>query len=399
MKNAAWLSFFAASLVLGTTSYSSAQQPAAKQAAAQQAAIPPAALALLPDRSRHVAVVVQGDVTFKRAGWKEHAPLRFGTVLRLGDLLTLSADASATVVCDGFATAKIVGGPGTKPVPCPRGKSPNHIWDTYRYLPSARIEVPVSNLTASAGATTFDIEPELIWPAVPSADGYVISLKGPGTAWQSTIKGCSTETEAAVCSAAFESLHNRPKLQLNAMYMLAITPKSDDGKASGLSFARAFTVLDRPADIVVQSILSSLKNLGVGPLIVSFLSGRMLASVGSHDDAISMFNALRPQLSEPALDAELAGVYREKGSDSVAEKLLESAIEAYTKNGDVVGRALAEESLGDIQIKASRLVSGLAHLQNARAIYEKLGDATEVKRLDESLLMLKKIDLIRTQVR
>src|SRR6266699_1552954 len=64
----------------------------------------------------NLAVFIEGQVSVKRKGWTNYAPVVFGTSLRIGDLLHLDESSRAKVVCSDLTLRDI--SPGIVGVPC-----------------------------------------------------------------------------------------------------------------------------------------------------------------------------------------------------------------------------------------------------------------------------------------
>ncbi len=338
----------------------------------------------------HVVVVVTSDVTFRRLGWTQSAPVRFGTALLADDLLTFGPGASAVIVCDGFATKATIAGPGIKPVPCGIAASQIPIdWNHGQLIPTAHIDVPSSSFTTSTWLRTYENKPNFAWPAVPGADSYEVAVRGHGVDWKAT----TTTTTVASPSIL-------PKLEFDQAYDVSVVPmlkkKPLPGTQNGRPlFTQRFQVVSLPRNLDITAVIGALSTLGLPQTVVTFLTGRLQALSGRYDAAIVSLLGLRGQLNEPALSRELGEVYRAKGSYGDAEKLLSDAVLLYQKNGDIIGRALAEEAIANIQVKSpGRITSAIAHLRTALQTYQTLGDKPDTERVQTSL---KSLDQLNTR--
>jgi hypothetical protein len=336
----------------------------------------------------HVTVVVTGDVMFRRPGWTTFAPVRFGTMLRQGDLLNLGAGASAIIVCDGFTTAaRVAGQVANAPVPCARPTPPSSWHGNGALIPTARIDIPSSSLTPGALPTwTYDDTPAFAWLAVPGADSYEVNVHGSGVDWTWN----TSETTVGEPGAM-------PKLKEEQGYSISITPKFHDKplpeeKELMPLFKKDFRVVSRPSSRDVDARLAAAGKLGLPAPIATFLAGRILATSGAYDKAIAMLQAIRAQLDEPALRRELGEVYSAKGSYSDAERFLIEAMQLYEKNGDVFSGAIAHEAIASVHLRsASRIESAIIHLDAALQTYRKLGDKPDAERVQAVIASLTKL--------
>ena len=337
----------------------------------------------------HTVVKVTGDVSFKRQGWRNFAPVRFGTILQRGDLVRFEPNASVLVVCDGFSAAITIEGPGAKPVPCDGGTATPVRWRKIPVIPTAQIDVPSKlelALVSPADAPTtvltktYEQNPTFTWLSVPGADSYEVKLTGPGVTWRDRVYG--NDTWGAV---------DPPKLTAGQNYAISIVPFLKDQPLTNASIkavqtllSQKFEVLTRPADSDVSGVVQSLARLPLPPAVATFLTAQAMARFGLFDGAISSLLEIQTQLQEPALKRELGEIYVAQSSFTQASTALSEAADLYSRDGDVLGRALAVEALANIEAKnASGLNKALGDFQTARDIYDRLGDKENVSRLDE----------------
>lgn len=365
-----------------------------------------------PPKPSHTVVKVTGDVTFKRQEWKQFAPARFGTVLRLGDLLKFDAGASTLVVCDGFGVAITISGPGSKPVTCPATKAPGSMWQRTPVVPTAHIDIG-SSLALAATApdyqrihkllsaehkgapkqsewlaemyglaphVTYANNPTFAWAAVPGADSYELRLHGPNLDWKNLVYTNDTFGADEV-----------PTLEEGLNYSIGVVPmfKNKPLKTASVTAAaklmyRTISVMRRPEAADVLAATMALAKLGLPDVVMKFLTAQVLVRSGSFDTALASLLGIQDQLKEPALLKELGEVYIARLSFPEATTSLTNAIALYEKNGDVIGRALAEEALANIDAKdASRVPQALVRYRVALETYRQLGDQFNVLRLEQ----------------
>jgi hypothetical protein len=330
-----------------------------------------------------VAMVAGGTAEFKRQHWTRYAPARLGTIVRRGDLIRLGPSARVLILCDGSGQPlQALAGAGVKAVPCgaDRRQKP-WIWDDDSVIPTAQIHVPSSNLWASAMlAKTFDATPWLTWADVPGASGYEVEVTGQGINWKSLVQGNELMYPAEA-----------PTLKPNAEYHVTIHSIPEKGSAASMLFMNRLSIVPRPSQAALAMTTSDLERLALPKAILTFFVAKFLALNGQHEVAIRSLESIRRELDEPAIVRELGDVHLAAGNTAAAQKFLAEAITLFSKNGDTVGHALAEEALASLESRtAPGRASAVSRLRAALAIYTDLGDQVEMTRINGLLAELAK---------
>lgn len=358
---------------------------------------------------QHVVVGVDGgSVSFKRPAWRQFAPVRFGTVLQEGDLLDLALNASATIVCDGFTTSAMVGGPGIKPVPCAPGKQKPIWWGDIPLIAVSEIDLPtrkdLQSMMVLTGTT--ETKPSVAWLAVPGAREYRVQITGDDLDWEATTKNNTTRGMA----------DSFPTLKEDSTYEVSVVPvlderlsrlsresreKTDAGAATALAGERArmaglsllrnqrFRVVGRIEDSVLSGAAIELGKLGLPEPVTTFLKAKLFARYGSYDVALQSLQTIAGSLSASALGRAMGDVYAAKGSMAEAERAFTEAVALYAKDGDTFNRAQTDEALGAVQSKvASKRASAIARLKAALQTYDALGDTVDAARVNALLAVL-----------
>jgi hypothetical protein len=340
---------------------------------------------------QHIVVKVEGgNVTFKRPAWRQFTAARFGTVLQEGDLLNLPSTGSATIVCDGFANAVAVAGPGIKPVPCSgsSAKTKPSEWNKVPVIPTAHIDLPIQKHLALLGmARTYETKPIVNWLSIPGADEYSIEVSGENFAWTGTTTGTSITLDRALGTSAGLDLYNVSVTPMAKHKMIQVVEST-----ARLLRDQRFAVVSRITDNVLVTTADGLEKLGLPEPVLKFLKAKLYALFGSYDVAISSLESLQGILSEPARDRTLGEIYAAKGSLAEAEGSLARAATMYEKDSDSFGRALTDEAIAGVLLKAeNKRAAAVARLTAALHTYQALGDevdATRVKTLLDGLAPL-----------
>jgi hypothetical protein len=344
----------------------------------QPTSIPPA------DDSAHLLIVVQGPVNVKRAGRSEYAPGMFGMVLHRGDLLRLDGDAQAKVACADLTLADAASGTGS--VPCKMGQGIIADPATGSRVSAARSNIPsdIPIVIAPRRTRILNARPTLRWSPMPGIDTFKVSIQKNDTVWNTDISG---QTQVAYPA-------NAPALTTGQTYKVVVQAgerSSEDKLIPDLGF----TVAPPNEVSEIREAESKIKALGLaeGPteylIAVLYATRKPEVRDNFNAEAIERLENLVASFKEPAVLRMLGDLYLKIGVLSLAEERYVQAVELSKALNDVEGQADELQTLGMIYTLLGNKDEALQHLQEAIALYQKLGDTSAVKAIEAELTKLK----------
>jgi len=315
---------------------------------------------------QNLLVWASGDAAYKRPGWLEYSPATFGTAFVRGDLLRVSTDGQAILVCADLSLATLESG-YMGGVPCPDG---NHILtrgDSLVIAPQRGVGttgvVPI--LLQPRHSFVRDPHPLIRWTPTTSGTTYTVRVWGTGLDWQ----GETASTELHYPDDA-------PPLHEGVTYRVTIT----DG--AGRSSSEETTALDLgfallPAGEVagVDSLVDQVRSLQLREEGARLVEAEIYAGHLLRVEAISTLASLASSGDAPAVLERLADQYAAIGLFDEARQHYEAALAGYAALDVPAGRADALLGLGLAQRGDGDRTLATETLEQARRLYADLGDA------------------------
>lgn len=325
-------------------------------------------------RGLHLMVAVQGKVSVKRKGWRVYAPAGFGTVLRLGDLLSLEGASRATVACADLTVHEMPA--GLSGVPCPATRPALLVYEGSLLNPT-RADVPdeIPVVVSPRRTKLLARRPRLRWEPMVGVAEFEVSVRGPGVDWSAVVRSA---TEVAYPE-------NAPALQPGAVYKVSVVAggrSSDEASAPGLGF----TLLSPEEARAVSAERERIQQLRLASAATKLLTAHLYASRGLKAEAIEQLEDLTKDVKAPAVLQALGAFDQEAGLYRLAEKRYLDASRRSQDAGEIEGQALAQQALGSLYHDAFGDESAAARsLHEALALFQRLGDADAIHHIEELL--------------
>lgn len=323
-------------------------------------------------------VECQGKASFQRKGWKGWSPLRFGTELAQGDLIKVEVGGSVKIRCPDDSVKSLPAGQ-IRGVPCSEaGKT---LASGPRLLSRVRGDADEGGgLTLLSPRWTWltDGSPTLRWSAPPEVKRFTVTVRGGGSEWTATVESATS----------LPYPKDAPPLIPGKQYAVVV-------KAEGLSSTRAdaalplFEVLPPARAAEAKRGIEKIRSLGLAPGPTAWLETEWLAGQGLLAEAIETGEAAARSFPEAALHRALGSAYKGVGLAGRAVDSYRKALELDEGSADSADRARVAEDLADLCLASGPCKSGEARrqLEAARGIYQKLGAAADVRRVEEQLAL------------
>jgi hypothetical protein len=328
----------------------------------------------------NLAVVIEGQVSVKRKGWTNYAPVVFGTSLRRGDLLHLDDSSRVKVVCSDLTLHDVL--PGIVGVPCegtrPLLRRPDgSLINATRSWPS---DGSFPMVLSPRKTRLLSPHPVLRWTPVQGITNYRVIVRAIDFYWSSQVYS-GTE---------FTYPDKAPPLGSGVDYKLIVETSGPNGRSSseepGLGLG--FSLLGSKERKTVLDEERQLENLGlpVGP--TQFLVAHLYATHGLNAEAIRRLETISSTFKVAAVARLLGDLYLEVDLPRQAETSYLNSLTLSKDGKDEEGEMLVHLALARIYGQAlGNIKSASEHLDATLALAGKLGDdytASEVgKRLAE----------------
>jgi len=329
-----------------------------------------------PDLGLHLLVEVKGDLTHKRPGWNEYLPLSFGTALDRDDLLKAAPDAEGLVVCADLSLAPVPAGYHGG-LPCPQAEPVLTRGENLMVGPRRSAMMLSSIPYVLSPRHTFIQTPHPVLRWRPSGTGtvtYTVRVWG-ALDWQ-------TETAATELRYPDSAPSLRPGVPYQLKVMDAAGRSSEEeGTALDLSFA----LLPSEETTVVQMLVAQVRELGLSERAIRLLEAEIYATQGLRADAIALLENLAAGEDAPAIHRRLGDLCLEVGLYTEARSAYEHALAGYRNLGDRAGEAATLVGLGLACWGNGGDDTAQDYMEQARAVYQKLGDAEGISWVERTL--------------
>ena len=92
-------------------------------------------------------------------------------------------------------------------------------------------------------------------------------------------------------------------------------------------------------------------------------------------EQLEQLEQLAVAVQQPAIERALAQIYLGTGLNQLAQERYLRALDRSTQVGDLEGQAIAHLALGKIARTLGDLAAAAEHLQQAQALYRRIGDS------------------------
>lgn len=329
------------------------------------------------DLGLHLLVEAVGDLTHKRPEWGEPLPLSFGVPLDRDDLIQAASDAKGLIACANLSLVEVP--PGYHGgLPCPR-EAPLLTRGDSLLVGPRRDAAPASSIpyVLSPRHTFIQTDrPLLRWN--PSATPYTVRVWGGALDWQ-----------AESATAGLRYPEDAPPLEAGVPYHLTVTDasgSSSDEERAALDLS--FVLLSSEEMVAVQAVVAQAHGLGLADRATHLLEAEIYATHGLRADAIALLEELAAGLAvedAPTVHRRLGDLYLEVGLYTESREACERALGGYRALKDRAGEAAALAGLGLAHRGDGDDATARGHLEQARDLYQTLGDVDGVARVEDVL--------------
>jgi hypothetical protein len=322
-------------------------------------------------------IALKGTVRIRREGWKEWAPVQFGTAVHQGDVLDTEAGSLVQVICADLSRGTLSEGQ-TAGAPCKSNIGP-----------IKTINGDVTGFRGDGGQPERDLilvsprwtriaeaNPTIRWTAPPDVNRFQIAVRGGEINWTRTV-----ESQRSLRYPA-----DAPRLVPGYQYSVFVTAGARSSNRPGEPWP-FFEIAPKVQIEAMERQLQVVRSLGLSSERTAVLEGKLLTSLGFHAAAIDRLEPVASRLGAAVTYRLLAGTYLETGLDHLAVETYRQALRKSAASGDSDGEAMAADALGSLCQRFRLCEEGEArtHLRKALAIYEALGAEEQVKRLRAQL--------------
>jgi len=328
----------------------------------------------------NLAVFIEGQVSIKRKGWANYAPVVFGTTFRTGDLIHVEESSHAKVVCSDLTLHDIAVGIGG--VPCVTARpllrrADGSMINVTRSWPSDG-SFPI--VLSPRKTKLLSFRPQLRWTPVEGANVYDVAVRGLNFFWTSRVRSL---TEIPYPDGA-------PRLEAGVDYKLIVQTR-DRSSADEPGLGLGFAILGSKERKRVEEEQRRVEGLGLTEGPTQFLIAYLYATHGLNAEAIQRLESVAQTLNVAAVARLLGGLYLEVGLTRQAEARYLNSLDLSKFEKDEEGEmrthlALAgiyEQGLGNEKLAQQ-------HLDATLALAKKMGDDQTVSQAEKKLTELKR---------
>ena len=330
----------------------------------------------------NLLVVAEGEVLLKRQTWADYYQTAFGAVLHRGDLLQVSNNAKAVVLCDGFFRWRVpIGVPSGLTNGCPQSPEPVLVSGKSE-LGSTRggNDMSIPYIISPRRTQLLNNRPLLRWNETTEASSYHVQIKNTDT--DQTIWDETMDVSAV-------TYPGEPPLEPNVTYLLIVV--ADNGTSSpdeGVPDL-SFSLLDEHNAQNKWAGAVKLTELNLSAEAEAFVMAKLYAGHNLIAEAIEMLEILAEGGSQKAaVYRTLGDLYRHIGLNLLAEDRYLTAIQLTDVADDVEGLATAQAGLGEVYVALGKVDEAIKWLTEAKAGYDALGDTERTSELENRLAEL-----------
>jgi hypothetical protein len=327
----------------------------------------------------NLLVEVQGDVWLRRAGWGEFVPAGFGIAVFPGDLLRVDAGSVASVFCGDEASWE--GGPEALSddgmehgIPCRAGRPPRPWTD----VAALRAEGDGSHpyIVQPRNTALLNDRPQIRWHEIDTEATYIITIIAEDGKERSSFEATG---------GASDWPSDWPPLEVNATYLLRISPKGKSSQDESTSAGQGFWLLDTDEAEEVREREGRLRAQSLPVTAIDLVVAELYLSHGMRSEAISLLEGVVRRDGTPAVYISLGCVYLEVGVALEAKESFDQALIAAQASGELEAEAEAHVGLGlSIRLLGDES-DALQQFESARDLYEKIGARESVEEINQLL--------------
>jgi hypothetical protein len=325
----------------------------------------------------NLLVEVQGDVWLRRAGWGEFVPAGFGIAVFPGDLLRVDVGSVASLFCGDEASWE--GGPETLSddgmehgIPCQAGRPPRPWKDVAALRAEGDSSYPY--ILQPRNSALLSDRPQIRWHEPDPGSSYsitVIAEDGKERPGFETIGGASYWPS------------DWAPLEVDATYLLRVSPKGKPSQDESTSAGQGFWLLDTDETEEVQEQEERLRTQSLPSTAIDLVVAELYLNHGMRSEAIGLLERVAQRDGTPAVYLSLGRVYLEVGVAWEAKAAFDQALIAAQASGELEAEAEALVGLGLSISLLGDESDALQHFESARELYEKIGAKESVEEINQ----------------
>lgn len=323
---------------------------------------------------------IKGKVEIKQPTWKSYQRAYLGDLLSPSDKLRLAQNATVKVRCDNSGiwnlnsfgefevskgcpstTRKVLRRQDSKTSPTRAGNDP-----TIPYLISPRNSAILTR------------QPTLRWNPVAGATSYQVQVLGPGVNW-------STQVSPPQVVYSGEQ-----PLKAGSRYWVNVTANNGASNQKEEGRFRGFSVLSEADSQRVNTEIKKLQQTSFTQESQALALAHLYRSNDLNVDAIDLLEGLVKKGNQSSAVYQLLGsIYQQVGLNQLAKERYLRALQLAKAQKNLVGEAMVQASLGEVNEALDELKEALKSYQAAQGSYQALGDEEKVRELQQKLDDLK----------
>jgi len=320
----------------------------------------------MPDK---IKSITKGTVQRKRFGESVFQTVSAGTVLHDGDRLKTSPDAVVTLKCGNTTEPTVPKGTET-PVRrlCIK---PVTMGGTNPQIPFIISPLDTQILTD---------KPTLRWNRATGANSFTVTLHNGELEWTLEVKR-EQVCQGNVCELIYPE--NKPGLQPGVSYTLVV--KADTNRQSTEDISPGFTTLSKEEAEEVRAIAKQIEAENLPAIEKRIKVAEYYADHNLIAEAIEILEGIAKTEKSIAVYLRIGVLYSSIGLIRKAEVAYNEAIELPKVAENTQELAAVKVGLGEVKFELNDKKEAVRLLEEAKADYEKLGDAQRVEELQERI--------------
>ncbi|MBP0022608.1 MAG: hypothetical protein J7540_01210 [Roseofilum sp. SID2] len=328
----------------------------------------------IPNLNFITSLVPVGEVKFKKASWPKFQPASIGSILGSEDHLLVGSQAMVEVLCSNLSTWRPQSGK-TSIVSegCPATGRTRFNRSTDRTPPARAINNPkVPYIISPRDTKIREGRLTLKWNAVEGVNRYTVSLLG-------AISDFNWTEETSVTEIVYPG---NPPLEPGAYYWLTV--EAENGFSSTSEGVFGFRLLNQEQEVALAQEIEELSQKQLGKEANDLALAYLYYNQGLKQEAIDQLEQSLEQGNTLVATYELLGsIYQEVGLLRRAKERYLGGLARAKATSDIVYQAEIEKGL----MWVTRVIDGreeaIGWLEKALRSYEAIGDAAEIRQLEE----------------
>jgi len=328
-------------------------------------------------RPKHRLVKPTGRVERKREGASRFNRITDNTELYPGDLLRPASGVRVRVLCNNGRTVPVAAGvtTGVNAI-CP----PPRIRSRRRAIVRPRlVSLYIPYIISPRATLLLSDKPTLRWHDATDANSFTVTVRGRGLNWTeefSREQVCQDD----ICEVVYPG---EPPLQPGVSYKLVIEADTNSSSTEDTTGGLGFKLIDPDEAEEVQAIAQRIREQDLSNEVKALALADLYAEYDLIAEAIETLEELKQEEKTAQVYRLLGELYRRIGLILEAEVQYLEAVRLAAENREEL--AAAKAGLGEVRYRRGAREEGVALLEEAKAIYQELGDLQRVSELEGRL--------------